>query len=64
MKASNWVLVLLGQEDLLWRGLGCAPGFCYLAAINFAIPSEKWWPANLTVYQLSIQLQIPKTSTI
>jgi hypothetical protein len=29
------------------------PGFCYLAAINFAIPSKKWWPANPTVYQLS-----------
>jgi hypothetical protein len=29
------------------------PGFCYLAAINIAIPREKFWPANPTVYQLS-----------
>jgi hypothetical protein len=29
------------------------PGFCYLAAINIAIPSDKFWPANPTVQQMS-----------
>jgi hypothetical protein len=29
------------------------PGFCYLAAINIAMHSKKFWPANLTVYQMS-----------
>jgi hypothetical protein len=29
------------------------PGFCYLAAINIAIPSDKSWPANPTVQQMS-----------
>jgi hypothetical protein len=28
------------------------PGFCYLATINIAIPREKFWPTNPTVYQL------------
>ena len=29
------------------------PGFCYLAAINIAIPSNKFWPINPTVQQMS-----------
>jgi hypothetical protein len=29
------------------------PGFCYLAAMNIAIPSNKFWPANPTVSQMS-----------
>jgi hypothetical protein len=29
------------------------PGFCYLAAINIAIPSNKFWPAHPTVQQMS-----------
>jgi hypothetical protein len=29
------------------------PGFCYLATINIAIPSDKFWPANPTVQQMS-----------
>jgi hypothetical protein len=37
------------RQNPVWE----IPGFCYLAAINFAIPSEKWWPTNPTVYQLS-----------
>jgi hypothetical protein len=29
------------------------PGLCYLAAINIAIPSNKFWPMNPTVQQMS-----------
>jgi hypothetical protein len=36
-------------QNLVWE----IPGFCYLAAINIAIPSNKFWPINPTVQQMS-----------
>jgi hypothetical protein len=37
------------QQNPVWE----IPGFCYLAAINIAIPCDKPWPANPTVQQMS-----------
>jgi hypothetical protein len=37
------------RQNLVWE----IPGFCYLATINIAIPSDKFWPANPTVQQMS-----------
>jgi hypothetical protein len=37
------------RQNLVWE----IPGFCYLAAINIAIPSNKFWLANPTVQQMS-----------
>jgi hypothetical protein len=37
------------RQNPVWE----IPGFCYLAAINIAIPCNKPWPANPTVLQMS-----------
>jgi hypothetical protein len=37
------------RQNPVWE----IPGFCYLAAINIAIPSNKFWPINPTVQQMS-----------
>jgi hypothetical protein len=44
-----WGHVKHSQQNPLWE----VPGFCYLAAINIAIPCDKPWPANPTVQQMS-----------
>jgi hypothetical protein len=36
------------RQNQVWE----IPGFCYLAAINIAIPCDKPWPANPTVQQM------------
>jgi hypothetical protein len=35
------------RQNPVWE----LPGFCYLATINIAIPSDKFWPANPTTVQ-------------
>jgi hypothetical protein len=37
------------RQNPVWE----IPGFCYLSAINIAIPSNKFWPINPTVQQMS-----------
>jgi hypothetical protein len=44
-----WGHVKHTKQNPLWE----VPGFCYLAAINIAIPCDKLWPANPTVQQMS-----------
>jgi hypothetical protein len=44
-----WGHVKHTKQNPLWE----VPGFCYLAAINIAIPCDKPWPANPTVQQMS-----------
>jgi hypothetical protein len=44
-----WGYVKHTKQNPLWE----VPGFCYLAAINIAIPCDKPWPANPTVQQMS-----------
>jgi hypothetical protein len=44
-----WGHVKHSKQNPLWE----VPGFCYLAAINIAIPCDKPWPANPTVQQMS-----------
>jgi hypothetical protein len=44
-----WGHVKHTKQNPLWD----VPGFCYLAAINIAIPCDKPWPANPTVQQMS-----------
>jgi hypothetical protein len=44
-----WGHVKHTKQNPLWE----VPGFCYLAAINIAIPCNKPWPANPTVQQMS-----------
>jgi hypothetical protein len=46
---QTWGNVKHSQQNPLWE----VPGFCYLAAINIAIPCDKPWPANPTVQQMS-----------
>jgi hypothetical protein len=42
---QTWGHVKHTKQNPLWE----VPGFCYLAAINIAIPCDKPWPANPTV---------------
>jgi hypothetical protein len=44
-----WGHVKHTKQNPLWE----VPRFCYLAAINIAIPCNKPWPANPTVQQMS-----------
>jgi hypothetical protein len=44
-----WGHVKHTKQNPLWE----VPGFCYLAAINIAIPCDKPWPANPMVQQMS-----------
>jgi hypothetical protein len=46
---QTWGNVKHSQQNPLWE----VPGFCYLAAINITIPSDKPWLANPTVQQMS-----------
>jgi hypothetical protein len=46
---QTWGHVKHTKQNPLWE----VPGFCYLAAINIAIPCDKPWPANPTVQQMS-----------
>jgi hypothetical protein len=46
---QTWGYVKHTKQNPLWE----VPGFCYLAAINIAIPCDKPWPANPTVQQMS-----------
>jgi hypothetical protein len=46
---QTWGHVKHTKQNPLWE----VPGFCYLAAINIAIPCNKPWPANPTVQQMS-----------
>jgi hypothetical protein len=46
---QTWGHVKHTKQNPLWE----VPGFCYLAAINIAIPCDKLWPANPTVQQMS-----------
>jgi hypothetical protein len=44
-----WGHVKHTKQNPLWE----VPRFCYLAAINIAIPCDKPWPANPTIQQMS-----------
>jgi hypothetical protein len=46
---QTWGHVKHTKQNPLWE----VPGFCYLAAINIAIPCDKPWPANPMVQQMS-----------
>jgi hypothetical protein len=46
---QTWGHVKHTKQNPLWE----VPGFCYLAAINIAIPCDKPWPTNPTVQQMS-----------
>jgi hypothetical protein len=46
---QTWGHVKHTKQNPLWEVLR----FCYLAAINIAIPCDKPWPANPTVQQMS-----------
>jgi hypothetical protein len=46
---QTWGHVKHTKQNPLWE----VPRFCYLAAINIAIPCDKPWPANPTVQQMS-----------
>jgi hypothetical protein len=46
---QTWGHVKHTKQNPLWE----VPGFCYLAAINIAIPCDKLWPTNPTVQQMS-----------
>jgi hypothetical protein len=46
---QTWGHIKHTKQNPLWE----VPGFCYLAAINIAIPCNKPWPANPTVQQMS-----------
>jgi hypothetical protein len=46
---QTWGHVKHTKQNPLWE----VPRFCYLAAINIAIPCNKPWPTNPTVQQMS-----------
>jgi hypothetical protein len=46
---QTWGHIKHTKQNPLWE----VPRFCYLAAINIAIPCDKLWPANPIVQQMS-----------
>jgi hypothetical protein len=75
MKASDWVLVLLGQEDLLWRGLGCGfraqfsgalwEGICEvdeMASGDFRLGLMKHWLEEQAIVQELVKKGVLKCS--